>query len=420
MSSPLAIAAVTAVLKSFLENSLISHDLAAVLGGNVTVSAEPPDRIKSDTGVPDRINLFLFQVTENQAWRNLAQPARNGNGDRIANQPLALDLSYLLTAYGAGDFHAEALLGHAMFALHEMPVLTRQAIREAIPAPPPATLPNRLTSADLAGQIEQIRITPQTMSVEEIAKIWSALHTQYRPTAVYKVSVVLIESRKSGRPALPVTARRIAVAPLQRPVIDAILSQATPADPPVTDQPILAGYHLVIDGQQLQGETTRVVIDEAEIVPAGTQLSDARVVVPLPAALQPGLHSVRIAHPVNFGTPASPALRRGAQSNVAAFVLAPQISTPLPDTPRAGTLSLGISPPTGRLQKATVLLGERTLAIPPREAAVPDPSPTLDVAIPADFPPGDHLVRVQIDGAESALEADASGLFTGPTVKIVP
>ena len=32
MSSPLAIAAVSAVLRSFLQNSVIKHDLAALLG----------------------------------------------------------------------------------------------------------------------------------------------------------------------------------------------------------------------------------------------------------------------------------------------------------------------------------------------------------------------------------------------------
>ena len=83
MSSPLAIAAVTAVLKSFLENSVIEHDLAAVLGGSVTISAEPPDRIDIGGASPDRINLFLFQATENQGWRNVALPSRAPNGERL-------------------------------------------------------------------------------------------------------------------------------------------------------------------------------------------------------------------------------------------------------------------------------------------------------------------------------------------------
>jgi len=193
MSSPLAVATVTAVLQNFLQNSVT--DLAAVLGGSITISTEPPDRIDNGAASPDRINLFLFQATENQGWRNLALPSRARSGDRISNPFLALDLSYLLTAYGSGPLHAEALLGHAMFVLHEMPVLTRDAIRAVTLSPPQPPLLAGLTISELADQIEQIKIVPQVMSVEEMSKIWTALQSQYRPTAVYKAS-----RSRHGRP----------------------------------------------------------------------------------------------------------------------------------------------------------------------------------------------------------------------------
>ena len=44
MSTALAIASVTAVLKDLLNNGVIDHDLAAHVG-EVVVSALPPDRI---------------------------------------------------------------------------------------------------------------------------------------------------------------------------------------------------------------------------------------------------------------------------------------------------------------------------------------------------------------------------------------
>ena len=88
------------------------------------------------------------------------------------------------------------------------------AIRAAIPAPPPPTLPNALTNADLADQIEQIKIVPQVMSVEEISKIWSALQSQYRPTAVYKASVVLIETSKA---VMDIEARLFVRGDIERP-----------------------------------------------------------------------------------------------------------------------------------------------------------------------------------------------------------
>jgi hypothetical protein len=45
MGNALAIAAVTAVLKDLLNNGLIDHNITGAVGGNVTVSALPPDRV---------------------------------------------------------------------------------------------------------------------------------------------------------------------------------------------------------------------------------------------------------------------------------------------------------------------------------------------------------------------------------------
>ena len=188
MSTFLAIGAVSAVLHGLIEASLGRNDLATVLGATPDVSALPPDRIQTGQGTPDRINLFLFQATENAAWRNMDFPSRNGHGDRLTNPKLALDLHYLVTAYGSTDFHAEVLLGHAMFVLHETPVLTRQAIRDALAALTPSGLAGALAASRLADQFEQIKIVPRYLNVEEVSKIWTALQSQYRTTAAYHVS----------------------------------------------------------------------------------------------------------------------------------------------------------------------------------------------------------------------------------------
>ena len=113
-----------------------------------------------------------------------------------------------------------------MFVLHEMPVLTRDAIRAVTVAPPQPPLLAGLQASELADQIEQIKVVPQVMSVEEISKIWSALQSQYRPTAVYKATVVLVESQSSVRPnPTRLHARNLKVIPFERPVIDLLQSQ---------------------------------------------------------------------------------------------------------------------------------------------------------------------------------------------------
>src|SRR5579864_7487460 len=109
MSGALAIPGVTAVLQYVL--NIVYNDPTSVLGG-VLVSAVAPDLIRS--GPEDsqlRVNLFLHQVTYNAAWRNIGVPSLAPDGiTTLKNQPLALDLHYLLTAYATDDSQAEALL----------------------------------------------------------------------------------------------------------------------------------------------------------------------------------------------------------------------------------------------------------------------------------------------------------------------
>src|SRR5215469_15449231 len=108
MSSPLAIAAVTATLKDLLNDGLLNHDLSSI--GSFSVTATPPDRVTTGPMEPNQLNLFLYQVTANLGWRNSDLPSRSSNGARLTNPPLALDLHYMLTAYGSQDLNAEILL----------------------------------------------------------------------------------------------------------------------------------------------------------------------------------------------------------------------------------------------------------------------------------------------------------------------
>ena len=142
----------------------------------------------------------------------------------------------------------------------------------------------------------------------------------------------------------------------------------------LADQKILAGYNLVIDGRQLRGATTRVLFDgEEEIIPADDKTSASRIIVPLPADLQPGLHSVQVTHPVDFGPTLPHDTRRGVESNVAPFVLAPQIDhADAEHTPHNSTLSFDITPAVGRTQRAALLIGGNTISIP--RDSVGDPS----------------------------------------------
>jgi hypothetical protein len=454
MSNALAIASVTAVLKDLLNNGLIDHDISAAVG-NVMVSALSPDRIDTTTSnSTSQLNLFLYQVSPNAGWRNVGLPSRNANGDRLSNQPLALNLHYLLTAYGALEFHAEILLGYGMQLLHETPVLTRDAIRTALAPPSTVTdggdLPPELQAlftSELAEQIEQVKIVPETLNTEEISRMWTAFQAHYRPSAAYQASVVLIESRQPVKSALPVRARNVYVVPFEQPVIDQIKSQAKTGDPILVDQPILAGQNLVIAGRRLSADVVRVSVGGIEQAPAATDITDGQIIVQIPGELEAGIQGVQVVHLRLLGSPPEP--HQGVESNLAAFVLRPQISAISVEqvvgtgaNPRSAVVTVTVNPSIGDLQRVVLLLNEIAPAASPPPASPPQDlklesysfvAPSRIALSPPFGPPGaantlkvtittvkaaTYLVRVQVDGAESLLDVDANGQFKAPVVTI--
>jgi len=452
VSNALAIASVSAVLKDLLNTGVIDHQLSGVVG-EVTVSALPPDRVLSE-GKPEtsRINLFMYQVTPNAGWRNVGYPSRDADGDRIANPPLVLDLHYLVSAYGANEFHAEILLGYALQLLHETPVLTRDAIHRTLAPASPVTgsiLPpplDTLVASELADQVEQIRLTPEAMSVEEISKLWGAIQSHYRPTAAYQASVVLIESRRSTRSALPVAddRRHIYVVPLRAPVIDRVVSAAGDL------APITVGATIAIKGRDLRGDVTLVDLDGAELAPPDASITAGQISLtltsPLPAGIYAGVKGVQVLQRIKMGDPETD--HRGVESNVAAFVLRPSItngpvipagdvlaktsSTEVIDGVTvqlwAGRLRIAFDPRVGREQRVSVLLNELNPAPNTKSRDYTFSAPTAngvpdgdeDVAT-IEFPfrrviAGTYLVRVRVNGAESVLTLGGGGTFDQPRV----
>jgi len=437
MSNALAIAAVTAVLRDLLDNGLKKHKIIDVVGSEVAVSASAPDRIATNGSEPTQLNLFLYQVSPNPGWSNVGYPSRDARGDRVSNPPLALNLHYLLTAYGAKDLHPEILLGQAMQLLHETPVLTRAAIRKALnPTPPPSDFPTALATSDLAEQVEQMKITLQNMSTEDVSKLWAAIQAHYRPTAAYLVTVVLIESTKPAKSSLPVLGRNIYPLPFNQPVIEKIVSDAG------ENAPITPTSTLLVQGQRLRGEDTRVLAGGIDLSAAITDLRDTQITLPLPAPLPPGLRAgvlpVQVVHHVSMGTPSMP--HEGVESNVEAFVLRPSVaakvlsgtsSTEDGITVKEGDIKLDFVPNVGRSQRVVVLLNELdpapgaiaraySLTAPAGNGIAPDVLETGSVTVHyKHVVPGKYLLRAQVDGAESALDVDAAtGKFSKPKVAI--
>lgn len=401
MSNPLAIAAVTSALGQFLTK--VSDGLI-LPGTGVTTAALDGARSSSDKG--RQLNLFLYRVSSNGTLQNRDLPYRNNAGDLIDLPVLALDLHYLLTAYGNNDdeLDAQHLLAQAMSVVHEQGILTRDWIRAAVAADP------NVAGSDLADQVELIKIVPEPLSLEDLSKLWAMFpSTNYRLSTAYQVSVTLISRPHAARSALPVRGANVYVTPFRRPVIDAVLPAVT-----------TPGSQLQLQGRNLSAASVTVQVGTIEVVPSS--VTDRLITLTLPAALLAGVTSVRVMQSLPMGTPATP--HHGFDSNVAAFVLAPLITTAPPITVARGhPLTLTFNPAVARQQRASILLNDHEILIPARGPGTA-PVNSLPFPIPAGFTPGTYLLRLRVDGAESALvvETDPTkptfNQYIGPVVTV--
>lgn len=400
MSNAYAIGTVSVVLKRLLDNAVAG---ASVGSAKTTVLA--PDQVKVATSDLTRLNLFLYHVEPNAGWRNAALPSRDGNGQRISNPPLALDLYYLLTAYGKDEFEAEILLGWGAQFLHEVPVLTRDAIRAAFTPPIVDPTMAKLATSELAEQIEQIRVTLAPMNSDDMSKLWSALQSNYRPSIAYHVSVVLIEAARPARSPLPVLTR----APLAVPHLFPPFPTLTDAKPPNDQIAVHLGDVLTLAGHDLGGDTVAVNFEHARLAapltvtpPDAVTPAEIAVTIPsLPAAWPAGSYSV------------SATIAKGAKvqtTNSLPLVLAPRMGLEAGTeidatvTRSAGKLTVtikSIAPQVLPQQKASLVLGDVEALAEPRTTKVSKLTFVFDKTTAP--PKGDYFTRLRVDGVESVL-----------------
>jgi Pvc16 N-terminal domain len=406
MSNYLAIATVTAALQQILQPAV----KAAVGGASFGFSRPTAD----GTPKTPQVNVFLYQVTPNAAYRNQHVPTRRADGTLVKRPQAALDLHYLFTFHGDDTaLEPQRLLGAVITALENQPLLTPDDITSATA---PASKFPFLANSGLDRQVERVKFTPTALSIEEFSKLWSAFfQVEYSLSVAYHASVVLMESDVTPQDTLPVEASNIYVTPFRWPQIESVISQAGDG------VPIVPGSVLQILGTQLRGPDTVVLIADTEQVPAS--IADSMLTLPVPASVRAGVQSLQVAHRVSMGTPPTP--HRGFESNAAPFVLHPVIANPAaalsPDSTPAvkiTNITAQVTPNIAAGQRAIAMLNVPGANPPVAYASQPviAPADSNQVTIPIlNVPAGNYMVRVQIDGAESLLTM-SGGVYNGPMV----
>jgi Pvc16 N-terminal domain len=386
MSNALAIAAVTATLQAILGNAVTADpDL-----NDTTLTALPPDKARG-VMTTNQLNLFLYQILPDAAWRNMNVPQQVKPGE-TGLPPLALTLHYLITTYGRENDNSQPfdhhLLGRAMSVLYDHALLGPDEIKTAFPG------------SDLERQVERVRITLQPLSVEEISKLWTGFATQYRLSVAYEVSVALIDSAQPSRTPLPVLTRG--------PQDKGLSSQAnlTPpfpaiesVTPPNQQTSAKLGDPLTLSGFMLDGANIGVSFNHPlwatsiEIPPdPGSTSTQLTVKIPdKPVDWPAGLYTLAVL----VQRPGESSRRT---TNSLSFSLAP-VMTITPQTAPAGnvTFTVTCSPEVRPEQTVSLLLSDQNIPAAPIVAQTPSLSFT------ASLTKGDYFARLRVDGVDSLL-----------------
>ena len=396
MSNPLAIAATTLTLQAVLQTGVLNDpddtDLA-----DTTVTILPPDKARGNNNA-NQLNLFLYQVLPNAAWRNMNIPGQVMPGE-TGNPPLALTLHYLLTAFGKDNDttlpFGHHLLGKAMSILYDHALLGAEEIKAATSASFP--------DSDLDKQVERVRITLQPLSLEEISKLWTGLVTQYRLSVGYEVSVMLIDSTQSKKTPLPVLTRGVGSNASLIPPYPALSDIQFPNK----QESVRLGETLTITGNNLDGTNVGLQFNHplwsapVEISIPQSARTATQVSVQIPNV--PTTPNATKTWPAGFYTVCllvqRPTETYRRTTNQLSFSLAPQITiAPTPARGPAIAYTVTSSPEVWPDQYAALLLGDQEIVADAHDTQ----TPTLTFQA-QNLSAGFYYARLRIDGVDSLL-----------------
>lgn len=407
MSNALSIAAITAALRSVLLRKLEEDEGIP----SITITTRPPDRAREGIeAAASSINIFLYNTLINPTWRNMDVPWRVKPGEQ-GNAPLPLNLFYIFTAYAGENedsiplitdsarlLGSHRLLGQVMSILHDVPLLQADFIHSALPADDQQDFPY--------DQVEHVRITPQSLTSEELSKIWTGFQTQYRLSAAYELSVVLIESQRPSRSPMPVLRRgpedrgvNTVIGPFPR--LEAIRRPAG------ARYGVQLGDTIELVGQNLAGEVVSVrffhpLREDMHLLTPNPESTPETLLVDLPAFdagtaaadWTTGFYAVDVLISSDGGDTVH-------TTNQLPLALSPIVLDIAPNpAPRDGDgnveLTITCAPEVLPEQLARLLLGEQEVMSNPHTTN----TNTLTFAV-EDAADGEFVVRLRLDGVDS-------------------
>lgn len=388
----------------------------------LNITGLPPDVVRDGANGGTQLSIYLFHATPDRFQRNAPPGGPVGAGTApVRLQPFGLDLYYLVTAFDKANYvNEQQAMSIALRCFHDAPIVR--------------------TTVTLDGQAvnEEFCVTMEVESSDELGRLWQAVTSSLRLSAVFKVSVVFLTPEKSTVAVTPnPTQVGLAVLPTGFPfaatghLLGTVRTvryrspAGTAAAPDIRSfdaSPALAaaGARLHLYGEGLDQVTSRRVY---LITPTGAEQEvtawivapqpppppAARYTLQLPAAVgaapaqtpPAGVYQLRVGSDTAQGDPVT------TRSNATPFSIAARVDVTA-DPPIlaavAGLFSItgaGFMAGTTEVLLDTVPLAESAGAPAAGEFAVGAGGTTLDFRTPSSIPPGRYTVRVRVNGVES-------------------
>ena len=405
MTNYLAVATVTAALRNIIQTG-IKDDLPGT-----TVTSVTPEGL-NNAQKERKINIYLYQVSPiRELQQENSIPNRSRYNGKTNQRSLQLNLYYLITFYGNElELEPQQLLGSTIRTLLDRSILEKDTIEEAI------SRSDFLNNSTLVNQVNKVSFTMNSMTPEELTRIWSTLfRSPYSLSIAYVGKAVLIEGGKAGKTALPV--RSVLMnASIKQLVIEEIKSSTG------KNQPITAQSNLTIIGQNLSAPNVQVRIGDILVEPQTVkdkkvELNLSRMNKQEQRRFNPGIQSVQIVHSERTSSVIDPI--RSIESNAMPLVLCPMVTEenikidnlrPSWNNSYSADITIAIEYLTvEKDQRVSLLMNQITDTNPEAYIFPAKPRKTktqlLNFSV-REVKAGEYLIRVQVNGAESPLEID--------------
>ena len=186
-------------MSDFTAVRAVTETLFGILQAGITNSADPqlqgvpidlrsPKEMREANGVTG-VSLWLYRITHDADTLN--RPPERISPNQYRRSALPLHLYYLVTPLVTKPEDRQTLIGRVLQLFNDNSVLSGATLADS-----------------LAGSQEAFRVTLETLTLEELTRVWHSLAEPYDLSVSYEVQVVSIDSDLEAVETPPVMVRQ--------------------------------------------------------------------------------------------------------------------------------------------------------------------------------------------------------------------